>query len=276
MTDAAEFSSHRNDHRVREFLGLLPGDTPTHWRLPVTDGVCGGRGNLYGGCGLAAVIEAAEGAVGKPTAWATCQFVGGAKPPQVIDLHVEVLATGYYMSQVRVSGLVDDELFLTALAALGRRPSIAEGHWEHMPQVPPPEQCPPRRLVNEERRGGLRPRIDERTATLGADRFMAADDQGCSALWATMPGGVPALASALAIVGDDVSAGVAAAVVNDVRARSIDNTIRVVAPRECDWVLADIKIQAVTEGLGHGKVNLWTPDGHLLAVTEQSGLVGPR
>jgi acyl-CoA thioesterase II len=264
------------ENPVRRFLGLVPSDSPLHWRMPVTDDICGGRGNLYGGCGLAGVIEASEGAVGKPTAWATCQFVGGAKPPEVIDFHVEVLATGYYMSQVRVTGLVDGTLLLTGLAALGRRASIAEGTWEQMPDVPPPDQCPPRRLANEDRRGGLRPRIDERTATLGADGFMAANGNGSSALWATMPGGVPALASALAIVGDDVSAGVAAAVLNDVRARSIDNTIRVVSPLACDWVLADIKIHAVTEGLGHGRVNLWTPDGHLLAVTEQSGLVGPR
>ncbi len=265
-----------DDHPVRDFLQLRPGSSAEHWRLPVTDDICGGRGNLYGGCGLAAVIEAAEGTVGKPTAWATCQFVGGAKPPDVIDLQVEVLATGYYMSQTRITGFVDGNLFLTALAALGRRPSIAEGVWEQMPQVLPPDQCPSRKLANEERRGGLRPRIDERTATLAPDGFMAANAEGSSALWATMPGGVPAFASALAIVGDDVSAGVAAAVVNDVRARSIDNTIRVVSPQACDWVLADIKIHAVTEGLGHGKVNLWSPSGHLLAVTEQSGLVGPR
>ncbi|MDA3039129.1 MAG: thioesterase family protein [Actinomycetota bacterium] len=265
-----------DDHPIRAFLQMRPGRSADHWRLPVTEGLCGGRGNLYGGCGLAAVIEAAEGAVGKPTAWATCQFVGGAKPPDIIDLEVEVLATGHYMSQARVTGFVDGNLFLTALAALGRRPSIAEGTWEKMPIVPPPDQCSSRKLANEERRGGLRPRIDERTATIAPDGFMAADGEGNSALWATLPGGVPAYASALAIVGDDVSAGVNAVVLNDVRARSIDNTIRVVSPQACDWVLADIKIHAVTEGLGHGRVNLWSPSGHLLAVTEQSGLVGPR
>ena len=170
------------------------GHSAEHWRLPVTDSICGGRGNLYGGCGLAAVIEAAEGSGRETDPWATCQFVGGAKPPDVIDLHVEVLATGHYMSQARITGYVDGNLFLTASAAVGRRPSIAEGMWEKMPIVPPPDQCPSRKLANEERRGGLRPRIDERTATIGTDGFMAADAGGSSALWATMPGGVPAFA----------------------------------------------------------------------------------
>ena len=41
---------------VGEFLGLEATTDPNHWRLPVTDGICGGRGALYGGCGLAAMV----------------------------------------------------------------------------------------------------------------------------------------------------------------------------------------------------------------------------
>ncbi len=261
---------------VREFLGMEATELATQWRLPVTEAICGGRGNLYGGCGLAAVIEAAEGATDELTAWATCQFVGGAVPADVIDLVVEVVAAGHRMSQLRVIGTVRDNLFLTGLVAVGRRPEVAAGRWEQMPDVPPPDDCPTRKMANEERRGGLRPRIDERTATNGPDGFLTADDDGRSALWATMPGGVPAAASALAVVGDDVSVGVAAAVSADVRARSIDNTLRMVELRETPWVLADIKVHSVGEGLGHGNVNLWSQDGHLLAITSQSGMVGPR
>lgn len=261
---------------VLDFLGMETTSDPDRWRLPVTEAICGGRKNLYGGCGLAAVIEAAEGTTGKPTAWASCQFVGGAQPPEVIELSVEVVADGHYMTQARVIGTVDSALFLTGLVAVGRRPEVAAGRWETMPVVPPPEACPTRKMANEERRGGLRPRIDERTATNDADGFLTADGEGRSALWATMPGGVPAAASALAIVGDDVSVGVAAAVSADVRARSIDNTIRVVSPRATPWVLADIKVHAVGEGLGHGNINLWSQAGELLAIASQSGMVGPR
>ncbi|MGF1596811.1 MAG: acyl-CoA thioesterase [Acidimicrobiales bacterium] len=268
--------SAATDDRVRRFLGLEHTAEPERWRLPVVDAICGGRGALYGGCGLAAVIEAAEGVTAKPTAWATVQFASGATPPDVVDLEVDVLAAGYHMTQVRVTGTIAGNLFLLGLVALGRRPEIAHGRWERMPDVPPPDRCPPRKLANEERRGGLRPRIDERTATNDADGYLTADDEGRSAVWATLPGGVPPLASALAIVGDDVSAGVAAAVGADVRARSIDNTLRIVDPRPCDWVLADIKVHSVGGGLGHGNINLWSDDGHLLAISSQSGLVGPR
>ncbi|MDH3678356.1 MAG: thioesterase family protein [Acidimicrobiia bacterium] len=243
--------------------------------------VAGDRGDLrragraVHGCGLAAMIEAAETFSGRPVAWATLQFVAGAAPPDVVRLEVDVLAAGRRMSQLRVTGTCDDRVVLAGLAALGRRESVAAGSWEAMPDVPPPEACANRRLVNEERRGGLRSRIEERMATTGDDGFLTAVD-GRSALWVTMPGGVAPCASALAILGDDVSAGVAAAVGDDVRARSIDNTIRVVEPRATDWVLADVGVHAVADGLGHGNVNLWSRDGHLLAVSSQSGLVGPR
>jgi acyl-CoA thioesterase len=41
-------------------------------------------------------------------------------------------------------------------------------------------------------------------------------------------------------------------------------------------VLVDTQVDGAADGLAHGTCRLWTPDGHLLAVTGQSGLVGPR
>jgi hypothetical protein len=129
--------------------------------------------------------------------------------------------------------------------------------------------------MREERRGGLRPRIDERIASGDPDGTLRAVD-GRSFMWATLPGGVPATAAARVVVGGAVSAGVAAALEDDLRARSIDNSIRVIQPKACEWVLADIQVDGAADGLAHGTVRLWTPDGHLLAVTGQSGLVGIR
>jgi acyl-CoA thioesterase len=241
----------------------------------VRDEICGGRGALYGGCGLAAVVEAAERSTGRPLTWAACQFVGGAQPPQVVELAVDVLTAGRRVTQARVTGSVDGEVVLAALVALGTREFPARGQWGPTPpRLPPPGRCPPRKM-NEERRGGLRLRIDERVASGDPDGTLRAQD-GRSFMWATLPGGVPATASALAVLGDAVSAGVAAALEEDLRARSIDNSIRVVQPAACEWVLADVQVDGAADGLAHGTVRLWTPDGHLLAVTGQSGLVGYR
>lgn len=260
---------------VAEFLRIEPTDDPAHWRLPVWDGICGGRGALYGGCGLAAVITTAQAATGRPLTWAACQFVGGAQVPEVVDVRFETLVAGRRVTQGRVTGTVEGRVMLAALVALGTREFPTRGQFGPTPPaVPPPEACPTRRM-NEERRGGLRPRIDERSATGDPDGTVRASD-GRSAIWATMPGGVPADAAALAVVGDAVSTGVAAAFEEDLRARSIDNSIRIVQPRACDWVLVDTQVDGAADGLAHGTCRLWTPDGHLLAVTGQSGLVGPR
>ncbi len=264
---------------VRSFLGLEPTDDPNHWRLPVTEGITGGRGALYGGCGLAAVIETAEGATGMPLTWGACQFAGGAQVPQTLDLRFEALVVGRRVTQGRVTATIEDtgEVALAALVALGTREFPATGQWGPLPplaDLPKPEDCPPRKL-RPERVGGLRPRIDERVASGEADGTVTAVD-GRSYLWATFPGGLPASASALAVVGDGVSAGVAAALGGDLRARSIDNSIRVVQPRACEWVLVDTQADGAADGLAHGTVRLWTPDGHLLAVTSQSGLLGNR
>lgn len=261
---------------VRTFLALEPTGRPDHWRLPVWEGICGGRGALYGGCGLAAAIEVAEAATGRPATWAACQFAGAAEAPQVLDLHYENLTTGRRISQGRVTASVDGDVKLSALVALGTREFPVEGQWGPMPPlgVPHPSLCPPRRMPDG-RRGGLRERIDERVATGDPDGSIRAVD-GRSRMWATLPGGVPASAAALAVLGDTVSAGVDGLYAEDVRARSIDNSIRVVAPRACDWVLLDTQVDGAAVGLAHGTVRMFTPDGHLLAVASQSGLVGHR
>ncbi len=261
---------------VKEFLRLEPTESAEHWRLAIWEGICGGRGALYGGCGLAAVIEVAEAATGRPATWAACQFVRGAEMPEVLDVRYENLATGRRVSQGRVTATVDGEIMLSALVALGTREFPIEGQWGSPPpaNLPRALACPPRRMP-EGRRGGVRERIDERVASGDADGAIRAID-GRSQLWATLPGGVPASAAALAVLGDAVSAGVDGLYTDDVRARSIDNSIRIVAPRACDWVLLDIQVDGAALGLAHGTVRMFTPDGHLLAVASQSGLVGNR
>lgn len=260
---------------VREFLGLIATEDPNSQRLPITDGIAGGRGALYGGCGLAAVVETAEAATGQPLTWAACQFVGGATTPEIIDLQFEPLVVGRRITQGRVTGSVEGRIMLAALVALGTREFPLNGQWgPPPPSLPPAADCPTR-MMNEARRGGLRLRIDERSAYGDPDGTMKAID-GRSFVWATLPGGVPASASALAILGDAVSTGLAATVEEDLRARSIDNSLRVVHPTACDWVLVDTQIDGAADGLAHGTVRLWTPDGHLLGVTSQSGLVGQR
>ena len=51
---------------------------------------------------------------------------------------------------------------------------------------------------------------------------------------------------------------------------SLDNTLRVARPAPTEWVLLDIRVDAVHHGFGHGTVHMWAEDGTLLAVASQS------
>lgn len=259
---------------MHEFLGLEPGGDPTRWRLPVTRGICGGRDSIYGGCGLAAAVEAAEAATGRPLAWGASQFLRPAHLGSVVDLRVDVLAAGRAVSHGRVVATVDDQEVFATLVSLGERAFDAERVWPTMPDVPPPERCPAR-YIRPENKGGFRERVTELAVTDDPSGVIRSSDGRC-ALWVTMPGGLPASASALALFGDDVSAGVSAAVEPDAQAPSLDNTVRIVEPRASEWVLADVEVRAVARGLAHGIVNLWSADGHLLAVAGQTGVLRIR
>ncbi len=46
---------------------------------------------------------------------------------------------------------------------------------------------------------------------------------------------------------------------------SLDNTIRIIQPVASDWVLLDLRVQAVRNGFGHGLVHQWAQDGTLMA-----------
>ena len=54
---------------------------------------------------------------------------------------------------------------------------------------------------------------------------------------------------------------------------SLDNTLRVYRLVPTEWVLLDIRIQAVARGFGHGVVHQWAEDGTLMATASQSTIV---
>ena len=258
---------------IGEFLGLEPG-AAGHWRLPVTAGICGGRDSIFGGCALAAAIEAVEQHSGRPAVWAACQFLRPAHLGRTLDLHVEVGAAGRAVSHARVLASSTDGDAFIALVSVGERSFPGETTWSRMPPVPGPEGLPDR-YIRAANRGGIRQRMVERAVTDDPDGVMTSQDGRCR-LWITLPGGVPGSAAALALIGDQVSTGTSAAIDKDMQAPSLDNTLRVVRPRACEWVLADVELRASARGFAHGVVNLWSPDGQLLGIASQTGALRVR
>jgi acyl-CoA thioesterase-2 len=258
---------------ARTFLGLEPTDDPCKWRLPVTPGVSTPGNFLFGGCGLAAGIEAMERASGRPCIWATAQYLSYAPTGSEVEFDVSLAVTGKQVSQARAVGCTNGSEIITVNAALGRRPLEYEGEWAERPDVRPPNECPPREHHGFFS-GTIMDRIDERVAS---GRQMSELDgtpgDGRSALWAHMPDVLEPSAGALAVLGDFVPSGIGQALGVRAGGNSLDNTLRIVRLVPTRWVLVDIRIQAVANGFGHGIAHLWAEDGTLLATASQSVIV---
>ena len=257
---------------ARHFLRLEPTDDPLRWRLPVLPPVTTGGGFLFGGCGLGSAIEVLESVTGRPLVWATAQYLSYAMPPSVVDLDVTVAVDGRNTAQARVVGRVGETEIFTVNGALGQRPLEASGEWAIRPDVPPPAECRERLL--EERHGeSIMSRIDMRLADARQfDELDGTAGSGRSALWARVQG-IETSAATLGILGDWVPFGIGQALGQRAGGNSLDNTLRVVRLVPTEWVLLDIRIQAVANGFGHGLVHLWAEDGTLLATASQSAIV---
>ena len=257
------------------FLGLEPTDDPTRWRLPVVPALTTGGGFLFGGAGLGAGVAALEGAAGRPLAWATAQYLSFARPPDIVDITVTVAQAGNHTTQARAVATVGDQEIFTVNGALGFRPTEHQGQWAERPDVPPPDECPPRQL-NARHRASIMSRIESRLAAgRQRDDLDGVPGDGRSALWARVPG-LDSSSALLGILGDYVPFGVGQALGAHAGGRSLDNTIRVVRIVPTDWVLLDVRIHAVASGFAHGLVHLWAEDGTLLGTASQTCAVRPH
>jgi acyl-CoA thioesterase len=259
--------------RASEFFGLERGEPPTKWRMPIVLGLTSGTGALFGGCGLGAAIEVMEQVTGRPCIWATAQFLSYARPPAVLDLDVVEVVRGHKISQARVIAHVGDQEILTVLGALGQRPTDVEGQWAIMPDVPPPDESPPRPMMNHHE-GRISSRLDTRLADARPFyELPGTAGSGNASLWVRLPEVLEMSAAALAIIGDFVPFGISQALGQRAGGNSLDNTLRVAHRVPTEWVLADVRVHAVADGFGHGLVHLWAQDGTLLGTASQSAIL---
>ena len=258
-----------------EFYDLVPTDDRRRWRLPVVRALCSGMGGLFGGAALGAAIEVLERVTGRPLVWATAQYLAFARPPEVVELEVVEVARGHQSSQARVLARVDEHEIFTVVGALGRRDLNWSGSWAVRPDVPSVAESPIR-PVAPHHRGTIGERLEMRIANARPlETLDGTPGDGRSALWARLPG-IPATGAALAVVADYVPFGIGQALGHPTSSNSLDNTLRMVRPSRrhpTEWILADVRVQAVADGFGHGVVHLWAEDGTLLATASQSAIV---
>lgn len=252
-------------------MGLNPVGDELHWRLEVRPEISTPGSFLFGGCGLGATLVALEEASGRPTVWATAQYLSYAPTGSTVEFEVVLAVVGGHVTQGRAIGRVEDREILTVNAALGRDELEVGGVWVSPPDVPRPLECP-KRGVPSMFANTILDSIDVRVAK-GRQFFDDLDGtpgEGSSALWARVPGHLEPSAATLAIFGDYVSGGVSQPTGYRTMGRSLDNTLRVAQLAQTEWVLCDIRIHALVGGYAQGLAFLWSEDGTLLATASQS------
>jgi len=260
---------------AREFLGIEPvsgesvGDG-VHWRLPVGPEVSTPGKFLFGGCGLGAGLVALEEASGRPTVWATAQYLSYAPTGSTVDYEVTLAAVGGHVTQGRAVARATGNEILTVNAALGTPQNEVRSVWVEPPDVPVPDECPERRLPAQFANSVL-DRIEVRAAKDRAfEDLDGTPGDPCSALWVRVPGHLSPSAATLAIFGDYASGGASQPLGRRIMGRSLDNTVRMVQLEPTEWVLCDIRMHAAVDGYAQGNAFLWSEAGTLLGTASQS------
>lgn len=277
---------------TEQFLNLVWVDDDQHrWRQPLVAGLTGGRGDLFGGCAVGAVIAGLERCTGRPLVWITGQFLAASRPPDILSFTVDRLVGGRNLSQATVVARVGGADVLAFQAALGSRPAVPDDvRWVPAPAVPSPERCEPAELSAGP--GGLRPRFDCRVVPADAatrpgstrwwfrlDETATGDGPGDSTTTSTSAStgradlGDPAL---VAIVLDFVPMALSSALDRPLFGASLDNTVRVVERGPADWVLAEFSLDSLSVGISHITGRVWTADGVLLATGSQTCVISER
>ena len=233
----------------------IPGEAG-RYRLAASEAACvgiPGRDAPMGGVTTGAAIEAMEHATGSSLLWATSQFVDRAPTETDFDIQVEIVGSGRRVQRARATLLEGDRVILTTIGALGEPDGTGGQTFSAMPAVPAPTDCPTLGVPASAAQG-LMGQFERRRA----DRDEAL---GREAIWFSPVAGHGVSAGLLAIIGDFL-----AGAHPDTRGSvGFDNTLRMVATPDTEWILADMAIAHIGESVyprQHEPVlGIWLPDG---------------
>lgn len=250
------------------------------WQFEIEDRLCAGpRGKpfLFGGVALAAAVEAMERSVGRPVIWANIQYHSFAVPMTRLMLETRMGGVGKRLTQARLTGSVADRTVITAQATLGAADDRFDRQWINAPSVTGWRDCP---VVRDDRvyQTGINTQFEFRLAGgryPDGRSFNETPGDGHVVLWVRPTDRYPIDRPMLAIIADYVSVAVCDAIGCETGANSLDNTIRF-SNRNCgNWVLADMRIEAIARGVAHGSLHLFSETGMLLATANTSLVIRP-
>ena len=196
--------------------------------------------SFYGGALFAALIGAMERSAGLPLLSANAQFLGLVVENDELEISAERLAGGKSTAQMRASAMRGGAAVVSANAALGRF-AVEATPGAVFPEVPAPEDSPPRVSLNPVR-GGLNDSLDARLASVENPRVR---------YWVRCPAaaGEPLAAPILAALSDYPPPAVTVLLGGEAFGVTLDASLRVTAPLEQHdaggWALVDVHFDAL-------------------------------
>jgi acyl-CoA thioesterase len=268
------FCNKPRRHRMTRFITIEQTNDPNRYNLPLTPEICVGPPTerfMLGGVGLGAAITIMEEKCELPLACATAQFVSFARAPDLVEFEFERLSVSRYLTQASVTARSAGRTLFRVNGALGTSRAQGAHCWIKAPDVPSPTNCP----EGLHWRGddiGLHGRLEVRVAKgrYGRDRIGFPEPDGKLSIWVRPRDSVEIDVQILAVIADLLPNGVGNAIGANAGGSSLDNTLRVIAVRPTNWILAEISIQAIECGIAHGEVFLFTEDRQLLAIASQT------
>jgi acyl-CoA thioesterase len=210
-----------------------------------------------------------EASTNRGVLWVTTQFVATAQMGDTVECTTEVMALGRNIAQVQVTGRAGGRVMFSSLGSTAiPREGGLEGQYLPMPAVTPPEENEPVSfgMGRPEDIRGFTEQVEYRAAgPLGEE-----DATAPMLLWARL-NDHPITPAGIAFMADMVPAAVVKSAGLMGGGPSLDNSLRFGRiPPDQEWVLLELRGQMAVGAHGHGSVNVWSPDGHLLAVGGQS------
>src|SRR5665213_3108722 len=93
---------------ARTFLGMEPVADDLHWQMRVEPRLTTPGNFLFGGCALGGALVALEEASGRPTIWATGQYLSYAPTHSLVEWEITLAVVGSRVTQGRAVGMVGE------------------------------------------------------------------------------------------------------------------------------------------------------------------------
>jgi acyl-CoA thioesterase II len=223
--------------------------------------------HLSGGSSIASVVRVLEAVTKRSLINANAQFFGSPKVDQTFEIAILKQIAGKSITQALGCVRVGDRDLVLVTASLGKRDDAGCFVWEQAPVVPTPEQCPRVPFVRQEE-GDLHTHLDMRLAL-----DPRANPQGRAIFWVRTDSTDPVTSAFLCQIADYLPEAIHMNMGRPAGAVSLDNVVRMLGRATTPWLLCDIQLGAISDGLFHGRMAIFAQDGTALALASQSGVV---